>query len=250
MQQTELIKIEAREISGAIVQTPNARELHAFLEVGRDFSNWIKDRIEQYGFVENRDFVCSSKLASKGRGGHNAKEYHLTLGMGKELAMVERNEKGKQARLYFLECERRAKAAPVVELSRLQLIELALDSETGRLLALEQKAEADEKLAIAAPKVEAFELVASSPGTLTITEAAKVLGVQRKLLVNKLIGERWVFRQNGSLVGYKPHIDNGNLHYKEAKYRNELTLDTNYKAYCHITQKGITELALLWTQGT
>ena len=241
MQQTELIKIEAREISGAIVQTTNARELHAFLEVGRDFSNWIKDRIEQYGFVENRDFVCSSKLASKGRGGHNAKEYHLTLGMGKELAMVERNEKGKQARLYFLECERRAKAAPVLNLDDPAAVRGLLLTYCDKVIALE------EKLSVSEPKAEAFSLVSSSPGTLTITEAAKVLGVQRKLLVALLLGERWVFRQNGSLVGYKPHIDNGNLHYKEAKYRNELTLDTNYKAYCHITQKGITELALLLT---
>jgi hypothetical protein len=52
-------------------ETGHARALHAFLEVGKDFSNWIKARIEQYGFLENRDYVCSPVLASKnGRGGH------------------------------------------------------------------------------------------------------------------------------------------------------------------------------------
>ena len=59
---SELIKIEK---SQAGTPTVNARDLHAFLEIGKDFSNWIKDRIEQYGFTENQDFVCSPVLASK-----------------------------------------------------------------------------------------------------------------------------------------------------------------------------------------
>jgi phage anti-repressor protein len=123
----ELIHIEAREIAGVVEQTCDARNLHSFLEVGKDFSTWIKDRIEQYGFVEGKDFcsflsesrdVCSPVSGSVGSpqnrgkplGGRPSIEYSLTLDMGKELAMVERTEKGKQARQYFLECERRAKS--------------------------------------------------------------------------------------------------------------------------------------------
>ena len=102
-----LIPVTIGEIGGQRIPTSNARDLHAFLEVGKDFSNWIKDRIEQYEFVEDQDFVCSPVLASEGRGGHNRKDYHLTLDMAKELSMVERNAKGKQARQYFIECERR-----------------------------------------------------------------------------------------------------------------------------------------------
>jgi phage anti-repressor protein len=109
-----LIKIAKASVGSDTVQTVNARDLHIFLEVGRDFSNWIKERIDQYEFVEDQDFVCSPISASNGRGGHNRKDYHLTLDMAKELAMVERNEKGKQARQYFIECERAAKAAPAV----------------------------------------------------------------------------------------------------------------------------------------
>ncbi|EOK3546960.1 antA/AntB antirepressor family protein, partial [Escherichia coli] len=86
----------------------NARDLHAFLGVGKMFAHWIKDRLGEYGFVENQDFVIACQnWQAKGRGGHNRKDYHLTLDTAKELAMVERNEKGRQIRRYFIECERK-----------------------------------------------------------------------------------------------------------------------------------------------
>lgn len=96
-------------IGGATVQTVDARHLHAFLGVGKDFSTWIKDRIDQFGFVENQDFVVFTEIGENPSGGRPAKEYALALDMAKELSMVERNEKGKQARLHFIECERQAK---------------------------------------------------------------------------------------------------------------------------------------------
>lgn len=87
-------------------QVVNARELHQFLEVGRDFSNWIKGRINQYGFTENEDFEVFAQIGEKLQNGRPSKEYSISLDMAKELSMVERNEKGKQARRYFIECEK------------------------------------------------------------------------------------------------------------------------------------------------
>lgn len=85
----------------------NARELHEFLESKYQFSNWITDRINQYGFSEGVDFVAiKNSLYSPPR-----REYHLSIDMAKELAMVERNDKGRLARTYFIECERRMKDA-------------------------------------------------------------------------------------------------------------------------------------------
>ncbi|ATA89228.1 toxin-antitoxin system, toxin component, Bro domain protein [Capnocytophaga stomatis] len=102
---TELITITEQNGQRAV----NARELHQFLEVGRDFSNWIKDRIEDYGFVENQDFVVFAKSGENSNGGRPLKEYAISIDMAKELSMVERNEKGKLARLYFIEMEKKAK---------------------------------------------------------------------------------------------------------------------------------------------
>lgn len=106
-----LVNIQTTAIGGQQIHTVNARELHAFLEVGKDFSNWVNDRIGQYGFVENQDFVVFAKIGENRKGGRPAKEYAVTLDMAKELAMVERNDKGKQARRYFIEAEKALREA-------------------------------------------------------------------------------------------------------------------------------------------
>ncbi|HAG0017518.1 TPA: phage antirepressor Ant [Salmonella enterica] len=83
----------------------NARDLHDFLGVGKVFAAWITSRIADYEFVENQDYVIFSN-SGKNTVGRRCKDYHLTLDTAKELAMVERNEKGRQIRRYFIECEK------------------------------------------------------------------------------------------------------------------------------------------------
>ena len=106
----KLIPVFTGEIAGVSVQLVDARTLHAFLEVRKDFSTWLKNRIKQYNFQENEDYIrVEPPLPQMGDGenkGFQPIDYHLTLGMAKELSMVERNEKGKEARRYFIECER------------------------------------------------------------------------------------------------------------------------------------------------
>lgn len=82
----------------------NARDLHAFLGVGRDFSNWIKSRIEEYGFIDGEDYILTVAKTGE-RQNVRRTDYHLTLNMAKELGMVERNDKGRQIRRYFIACE-------------------------------------------------------------------------------------------------------------------------------------------------
>ncbi|ELW2420137.1 antA/AntB antirepressor family protein, partial [Escherichia coli O157] len=88
----------------------NARDLHTFLDVGKRFASWIVERIAEYGFVENQDFMIISQVREKIGRGRPAKDYHLTLDTAKELAMVERNEKGRQIRRYFIECEKKLRS--------------------------------------------------------------------------------------------------------------------------------------------
>lgn len=102
----KLLPISQQEIDGKLTPTVNARELHAFLKVGRDFSTWLQERITEYCFIEGEDFVrFFPETGEKSKRGRPQKEYALALGMGKELAMVERNEEGRRARRYFIDCE-------------------------------------------------------------------------------------------------------------------------------------------------
>lgn len=105
---TQLIPVVSAVIGTQTVQTVDGRALHTFLEVGKVFAAWIQERVEQYGFEQGKDFEVFSEIGKNPQGGRPSKEYALTLDMGKELAMVERTTKGKEARQYFIECERRA----------------------------------------------------------------------------------------------------------------------------------------------
>src|SRR5574343_580248 len=86
-----IIPVFTGNVSGETTQLVNARELHAFLDVGKDFTTWIKDRINQYGFIENQDYVCIEVLSSPKSVSAKARpqkltEYHITLDMAKELS--------------------------------------------------------------------------------------------------------------------------------------------------------------------
>lgn len=115
----------------------DGRELHEFLEVGRDFSTWFKDKVEKYGFVQGEDFSPVSGKTSEG--GRPRIEYELSIDMAKEICMVENNERGKQARRYFIECERRAKGLNLEALSpQLQLL-IQMEQRTLQLEAQQQE---------------------------------------------------------------------------------------------------------------
>ncbi|WP_334472223.1 antA/AntB antirepressor family protein [Arsenophonus sp. PmNCSU2021_1] len=104
--------IETKNINDELIQTVNARDLHAFLKITTRFNDWINRRIAEYGFEENIDYIIVenlsySNLSSAKSRQRMMKDYYISIDMAKELSMVERNEKGKQARQYFIECERR-----------------------------------------------------------------------------------------------------------------------------------------------
>ena len=166
----ELIKLTKNEQG---IETVNARELHAFLESKRDFSTWIKDRITEYEFIENKDFVCTTNSGSKGRGGHNRIEYFISLDMAKELSMVERNDKGKQARLYFIECERIAKAKQVPQ-SFAEALQLAANQA--------------KQLEAQAAKVNYFDKVCDTTGLVNATQVGQKFKMSAVTLNKNLDG--------------------------------------------------------------
>lgn len=107
----QLVRVFDGQIGGLPAQVCDGRELHAFLQVGRDFSSWMADRVKKYAFEEGLDYTAISVPPIRGAGNRGGRtEYHLSLDMAKELSMVENNPQGRVARRYFIDCEKRAHA--------------------------------------------------------------------------------------------------------------------------------------------
>ena len=196
-----LIPIAESTIDHATIQTVNARDLHEFLCVKRDFSTWIKDRIGKYDYVENRDFtqVIDSTAPQNGGApksisyGQEKIDYHITLDMAKELAMVERNEKGKEARQYFIAVEKAYRDQKPQDLTREQILVMALESERERL-------RLEKELEETRPMVQFHEEVAVADNEYEIQEACKILfnsSVKRTQLVAWLKTQGWMDKRPG-----------------------------------------------------
>lgn len=198
----ELIRIEQRDGT----ETVNARDLHEFIEAGRDFSTWITQRIEKYGFSKGLDFTT---FRGKSSGGRMPLEYHISIDMAKELSMVENNEKGRQARKYFIEVEKRAKqlSAP----SEDEILQSAFAILDTRVKKLESKIEADKD------KVQFFHDVTGSRDAIEMGKVAKLLdcGIGRNKLFELLRGAG-ILRQNNE--PYQKYIDCGWFRVVEQKY--------------------------------
>lgn len=195
----DLISIGQAEIGGKTVPTINARELHAFLQSGQEFRHWIRDRIEQYGFVRYADFITEEKMIRGGR----AVDFHITIDMAKELAMVERNEQGKRARQYFIECERRALAPATSKLPQTfsEALRLAADLQDQ----VEQQAQ---QIAAAQPAIAFREAVADMTGTCKIEYIAQTLGFGRNTFFRMLRTDQ-ILKDNR--MPYQDQIDAGHF---------------------------------------
>lgn len=160
----------------------DARELHEFLGSKQEFANWIKNRIEKYGFVMDEDFLIT--LSKTSNGGRPTTEYVLAFDTAKELAMVENNAKGRKARKYFIEIEKRFKnqqhALPQNYVEALK----ALISSEEEKQSLQLKIETDK------PLVQFAETCMTSTKSILVREVAKLASKQ-----GVLIGERRMFQK-------------------------------------------------------
>ena len=125
----ELIKNEINENNELVV---SGRELHKFLEVKTKYVDWIKRKIEDYGFVENVDFIETNEVSQNWEGSRmvkrEKKNHIMKLSMAKEVAMTENNDKGRQARLYFIKCEEAWNTPEMILLKADQIKSKMIDS--------------------------------------------------------------------------------------------------------------------------
>ncbi|EEW0697924.1 antA/AntB antirepressor family protein [Escherichia coli] len=168
---SQLIPVFNGAISNETALLCNARDLHAFLEVGKRFATWITERIADYEFVENQDYIAISQKREIGHG-RGKKDYHLTLDTAKELAMVERNEKGRQVRRYFIECEKRLRQQETK-------VEKVL---SGFMPAIMEAIKLEDKKEYSAPLKPGYRSLIHSPsGVLGLTENSLLMNLLNQL---------------------------------------------------------------------
>ncbi|QEL01091.1 hypothetical protein FKG96_09825 [Olivibacter sp. LS-1] len=188
----QLIKITKDTHGNEVV---SARELHSFLEVETRFNDWIP-RMFKYGFIEGVDY---SKMSTDNQGFNY--DYILTIDTAKEISMLQRSEKGKQARQYFIECERMARQLTMP--SGDQLIQQAM-------MILNDRIEQQQKqLAITIPKADFADRVIGSKSVFTTTVIAKELGMTAEQLNQFLHKEGIQYKCDGVWVLYKKYQDKG-----------------------------------------
>ncbi|EIR9840196.1 antA/AntB antirepressor family protein [Campylobacter coli] len=173
------IQIYNDKTIGAEINSANAREIFYYLNSLQDYSNWIKNRISHYDFIENQDYIIEL-VYTKGR---PRKEYYVTLDMAKELCMVENNEKGRQARRYFIECEKRLK-----NLEQEKMQKLAFHQSLGYKSQLKQQKEHYEN------KIKALKYD---------LEHKKELSFKRKLSKEELLELRKILARDYGMICIK-----------------------------------------------
>ncbi|ECX9155540.1 phage antirepressor Ant [Campylobacter coli] len=173
------IQIYNDKTIGAEINSANAREIFQFLNSEQEYANWIKNRISHYNFIENQDYIIEI-VYTKGR---PRKEYYVTLDMAKELCMVENNEKGRQARRYFIDCEKRLK-----NLEQEKMEKLAFHQSLGYKSQLKQQKEHYEN------KIKALKYD---------LEKKKELSFKRKLSQKELLELRKILARDYGMICIK-----------------------------------------------
>lgn len=187
-------------------KTVNARDLWKFLESKQDFSTWIKSRIAKYDFIENVDYTLLHKKMEQVSGAKHLKEYHISFDMAKELSMIENNNKGKQARRYFIAMEKKAKTLLPQSFSEA----LFLAANQAREIELQTK-----RLEAQAPKVEVYNQFIGKDTYQSIGDVAKLIGIGRNKLFEKLRELKILQSGRSRNIPYQTHIEAGRFVVKE-----------------------------------
>ena len=183
----ELIKVNYESDRPTIL----GRDLHAALEVVTPYDKWFP-RMSEYGFTEGEDYSTFLSDRIDGKAGKPRTDHQLTIDMAKEICMIQRSEKGKQFRQYFIEIENRWNTPEAVMARALQMANRKIDEIKNANVLLEQKIEADK------PKVIFADSVSAAKTSILVGDLAKLL---KQNGVN--IGQNRLFewlRQNGYLI--------------------------------------------------
>lgn len=181
----------------------SGRDLHEFLEVKTNYSTWF-DRMADYGFVENTDYFLHSNFEKRnGSGGHNKIDHAVKVDMAKEISMLQRNEKGKQARQFFIELERRWNSPEMVMKRAMDYLNARVEKlQTSNLVLTQQVNELQ-------PKASYYDMVLQNKSLLSVSKIAKDYGMSAMALNKKLHELGVQYKQGDIWLMYAKHQDKG-----------------------------------------
>lgn len=188
--------------------TVSGRELHKALEVKDHYTDWFK-RMTEYGFTEGEDFIGFSEKSDKPTGGRPSTDHQLTIPMAKEICMLQRNDKGKQFRQYFIRVEE-AWNSPEMIMKR------ALDYANENVKRLQiQVSTLQVDNEIMKPKADYFDELVDRNTLTSFRETAKQLDVKEKVFINFLLEHKYIYRdKKGKIMPYAEK-NNGLFEIKE-----------------------------------
>lgn len=196
----ELIATQHAEDGNIIV---SGRELHEFLEVGTRYDKWF-GRMKEYGFAENVDFIAVAQKRPTAQGNETTfTDHHIRIDMAKEISMLQRNERGKQARQYFLEVERRWNSPEMILKRAHDILTAKVEKlETSNLLLTQQVHELQ-------PKASYYDMVLQNKSLMSMTKIAKDYGMSARKM-NKLLNDLGVqYKQGDIWLLYAKYQDGG-----------------------------------------
>lgn len=200
MNNFELIKVEVNDKQEQVI---SGRMLHEFLQIGTRYDTWFS-RMLNYGFSENNDFVAIAQKRATVQGNETTYTDHiLKLNMAKELCMLARNERGKEARKYFIKCEEAWNSPDMIMSRALQIMQNKL-SDTTRQLQM-----ANQFIEEAKPKLTYYDTILNSKGTMSATQIGADYGLSAIKLNQILRDWRLIRKVGGQYVLYAEFQNQG-----------------------------------------
>lgn len=206
---TELIKVTYDNDRPVV----SARELHDFLEVKTAYKDWFP-RMCEYGFTEGQDFNPLKNEQVQIEGGRAVTRHildaALTIDMAKEICMIQRSEKGKQARQYFIQLEKDWNSPEKVMARALDIAHKQLAQLKGENVKLLTENERQQQIiADFEPVKQYVDTILQSKDAVTTTQIAADYGMSAKELNRILYQEGVQHKVNGQWILYKKHMGKG-----------------------------------------
>jgi len=233
----ELIKIN---YENADRPTVLGRDLHEVLEVGTPYNKWFP-RMCEYGFTENEDYMTMDKNVLRADGTPMPQIQHdhqLTIEMAKEICMIQRTDKGKQCRHYFLELEKAWNTPEMVMGRALKIAQNQIDSLKYVNAQLETSvAVKDQQISELKPKASYYDVVLNCPDLLSTTKIAKDYGKSAVWLNSYLHDKKIQYKQGGVWLLYQNYAQCGYTSTKTHNYNGDDGIQ-HAKVHTYWTQKG------------